>query len=187
MANVYTKFCQKHSRFTLDELNVLKQELNSTIYFDEVYANSLRISQNEFVSMDMAQFDVEATDDAIGRICTGQYIPIQEIQDFGIFPYAGFPWNKFLLECFAANYSQKFLLLHNGYSANLCAGAIVKQASSFKNFNELLIDILANCDVTLDENTALEYLCQQGYIGRRRYSDIGKILAEAKVVRSKKG
>ena len=187
MANVYTKFCQKHSRFTLDELNVLKQELNSTIYFDEVYANSLRISQNEFVSMDMAQFDVEATDDAIGRICIGQYIPIQEIQDFGIFPYAGFPWNKFLLECFAANYSQKFLLLHNGYSANLCAGAIVKQASSFKNFNELLIDILANCDVTLDENTALEYLCQQGYIGRRRYSDIGKILAEAKVVRSKKG
>ena len=187
MANVYSKFCQKHSRFTLDELNVLKQELNSTIYFDEVYANSLRVSQNEFVAVDMVQFDVAATDEAIERFCTGQYMPIQAVQDFGTFPYAGYPWNEFLLEHFVANYSQKFMLLHIGYNANLCAGAIVKQTSSFQNFNELLIDILANSDVVLDESVALEYLCQKGYIGRRRYSDIGKILAEAKVVRSKKG
>ena len=187
MAEVYAKYCRKHSRFTLDELNVLKQELGSTIYFDEIYANSLRISQNEFVSQDMAQFDVEATDDAIGRICTGQYMSLQEIRDFGTFPYAGYPWNEYLLEHFVANYSQKFMLLHIGYSANVCAGAIVKQASSFKNFNDLLVDILANSNIVLEEDSALEYLRQQGYIARRRYSDIGRIVTEAKVVRSKKG
>lgn len=187
MADVYAKYCRKRSRFTLDELNVLKQELNATIYFDEVYANSLRVSQNEFVSVDMAQFDTEATDKAIERFCTGQYMSIQAIRDFGTFPYAGYPWNEFLLEHFVANYSRKFMLLHIGYNANLCAGAVVKRASSFQDFNELLIDILANSDVVLNESAALEYLCQQGYIGRRRYSDIGKILAEAKVVRSKKG
>ena len=187
MAEVYAKYCRKHSRFTLDELNVLKQELGSTIYFDEIYANSLRISQNEFVSQDMAQFDVEATDEAIGRICTGQYMSLQEIRDFGTFPYAGYPWNEYLLEHFVANYSQKFMLLHIGFSANVCAGAIVKQASSFKDFNDLLVDILANSDIVLDEDSALEYLRQQGYIARRRYSDIGRIVTEAKVVRSKKG
>lgn len=187
MAEVYVKYCHKHSRFTLDELNVLKQELGSTIYFDEIYANSLRISQNEFVSQDMAQFDVEATDEAIGRICTGQYMSLQEIRDFGTFPYAGYPWNEYLLEHFVANYSQKFMLLHIGYSANVCAGAIVKQASSFKNFSDLLIDILANSNIVLNEDSALEYLRQQGYIARRRYSDIGRIVTEAKVVRSKKG
>ena len=187
MAEVYAKYCRKHSRFTLDELNVLKQELGSTIYFDEIYANSLRISQNEFVSQDMAQFDVEATDEAIGRICTGQYMSLQEIRDFGTFPNAGYPWNEYLLEHFVANYSQKFMLLHIGYSANVCAGAIVKQASSFKDFNNLLVDILANSNIVLDEDSALEYLRQQGYIARRRYSDIGRIVTEAKVVRSKKG
>ena len=187
MAEVYAKYCHKHSRFTLDELNVLKQELGSTIYFDEIYANSLRISQNEFVSQDMAQFDVEATDEAIGRICTGQYMSFQEVRDFGTFPYAGYPWNEYLLEHFVANYSQKFMLLHIGYSANVCAGAIVKQASSFKNFNDLLVDILANSNIVLEEDSALEYLRQQGYIARRRYSDIGRIVTEAKVVRSKKG
>ena len=187
MAEVYAKYCRKHSRFTLDELNVLKQELGSTIYFDEIYANSLRISQNEFVSQDMAQFDVEATDEAIGRICTGQYMSLQEIRDFGTFPYAGYPWNEYLLEHFVANYSQKFMLLHIGYSANVCAGAIVKQASSFKDFNDLLVDILANSNIVLEEDSALEYLRQQGYIARRRYSDIGRIVTEAKVVRSKKG
>ena len=187
MAEVYAKYCHKHSRFTLDELNVLKQELGSTIYFDEIYANSMRISQNEFVSQDMAQFDVEATDEAIGRICTGQYMSFQEVRDFGTFPYAGYPWNEYLLEHFVANYSQKFMLLHIGYSANVCAGAIVKQASSFKNFNDLLVDILANSNIVLEEDSALEYLRQQGYIARRRYSDIGRIVTEAKVVRSKKG
>lgn len=187
MAEVYTKYCRKHSKFTLDELNVLKQELGSTIYFDEIYANSLRISQNEFVSLNMAQFDIEATDKAIERICTGQYMPIQAVCDFGIFPYAGYQWNEFLLEHFVANYSEKFKLLHIGYSANLCAGAIVKRTSSFETFNELLINVLANSNVILDEEAALEYLCQQGYIGRRRYSDIGKLLTEAKIVRSKKG
>jgi hypothetical protein len=187
MAEVYAKYCRKHSRFTLDELNVLKQELGSTIYFDEIYANSLRISQSEFVSQDMAQFDVEATDEAIGRICTGQYMSLREIRDFGTFPYAGYPWNEYLLEHFVANYSQKFMLLHIGYSANVCAGAIVKQVSSFKDFNDLLVDILANSNIGLDEDSALEYLRQQGYIARRRYSDIGRIVTEAKVVRSKKG
>lgn len=187
MAEVYSKYCRKHSRFTLDELNVLKQELGSTIYFDEIYSNSLRISHNEFVSQDMAQFDVEATDEAIGRICTGQYMSLQGIRDFGTFPYAGYPWNEYLLEHFVANYSQKFMLLHIGYSANVCAGAIVKQASSFKDFNDLLVDILANSNIVLDEDSALEYLRQQGYIARRRYSDIGRIVTEAKVVRSKKG
>ncbi len=187
MAEVYEKYCRKHSRFTLDELNVLKQELGSTIYFDAIYANSLRINQNEFVSPDMAQFDVEATDEAIGRICSGQYMSLQEVRDFGTFPYAGYPWNEYLLEHFVANYSKKFMLLHIGYNANVCAGAIVKQSSSFKDFNDLLIDVLANSNTVLDEEPALEYLRQQGYIARRRYSDIGKILTEAKVVRSKKG
>ena len=187
MAEVYAEYCHKHSRFTIDELNVLKQELGSTIYFDEIYAHSLRISQREFVSLDMAQFDVEATDEAIARICTGQYMSLQEIRDFGTFPYAGYPWNEYLVEAFVANYSQKFRLLHIGYSANVCAGAIVKQASPIQNSNDLLIDVLANSDIALNEDSALEHLRQQGYIARRRYSDIGRILTEAKVVRSKKG
>lgn len=39
------------------------------------------------------------------------YIPEQKIK-FGTFPYAGYPWNEYLLEHFVANYSQKFMLLH---------------------------------------------------------------------------
>ena len=188
MAEVYANYCHKHAQFTLNELNVLKQEFGSTIYFDEIYANSLRISQNEFVSLEMQQFNVAATDEAIARICTGHYMSIQEICDFGTFPYAGYPWNGYLLEHFVANYSQKFMLLHVGYNANVCAGAIVKQPSPFRNFNDLLVDILANSNIVLnEEDSALEYLCQQGYIARRRYSDIGRILTEAKVLRSKKG
>ena len=118
---------------------------------------------------------------------SGEFAQGNICRDFGTFPYAGYPWNEYLLEHFVANYSQKFMLLHIGYSANMCAGAIVKQASSFRNFNDLLVEILANSNIVLNEDSALEYLRQQGYIARRRYSDIGRIVTEAKVVRSKKG
>ena len=86
-----------------------------------------------------------------------------------------------------AKYSKKFKLFHIGYNEKKCAGAIVKQTARYKDFNELLIDILANSNIMLDEYSALEYLYQQGYIARRRYQNIGRILTEAKVVRPKKG
>lgn len=184
---VYAKYCQKRPRFTLGELKVLQEETGLYISFDEVYDNSLRISENEFVSQNMAHFDVEATDNALSRICTEQYMSLQGVHDFGTFPYAGFPWNEYLLEHFVAKYSKKFKLFHIGYNEKKCAGAIVKQTARYKDFNELLIDILANSNIMLDEYSALEYLYQQGYIARRRYQNIGRILTEAKVVRPKKG
>ncbi len=175
MYDVYADYCKKHPHFTLVELNNLKQSLDTTIYFEAVYDNSLRISQTEFVSKELARFDINETDEVIDRFCTEAYIPLSEISHFGSFPDAGFIWNSYLLEHYVASYSLNFKLLHTSFNANSCVGAIVKRSASIDDFNDLITDVLAGSAITLNRDTALQYLCDRGFIARRRYTDIEQI------------
>lgn len=180
MSDVFVEFARTHTSFTLDELIVLKNEMNSTIYFDAIYENSLRISRERFVSKNEAYFDVAKIDKAISFYCTGAYLPLSGITSFGTFPDVGFPWNIFLLEHYVASYSEKFKLLHIGYNADKCVGAIVRRDSDIDNFNALVVDVLTHSGINLNKEDALQYLYDMGYLARRRFSNIDQILIRAK-------
>lgn len=180
MGDVFAEFAKTHRSFTIDELNVLKNEMNSTIYFESIYENSLRISKKQFISKDEADFDVAKTDKAIGCFCTGDYISIRGIPSFGIFPYAGFPWNIYLLEHYVAAYSSEYKLLHVGFNADNCVGAIVKRKSHIDNFNDLITNVLAHSGIDLNKKDALQYLCDMGYLARRRFTNIDQILIKSR-------
>ena len=184
MTDVFAHFASTHEHFTLDQLNSLKLDLNTPIYFDPVYENSLRISADDFVSRNQARFDVDATDDAISRFCTGDYIALKEISFFGSFPDAGFPWNGFLLEHYTAAFSRKYKLLHLDFIASNPAGAIVARSSGVDDFNDVLADELAKSNIQLDAETALWYLVDKGFLARRRYTGIEQVLTKAKQQRS---
>ena len=79
-----------------------------------------------------------------------------------------------------ASYSEKFKLLHVGYNADKCVGAIVKKDSGIDNFNALVIDVLTHSGISLNKEDALQYLYDLGYLARRRFSDIDQILIRAK-------
>lgn len=187
MSDVFAHFASSHDHFTLEQLNSLKRDLDTPIYFDSVYANSLRINKDEFVSRDRENFDVAATDAVIDRFCIGDYIVLKEISFFGSFPDAGFPWNGFLLEHYAADFSKKYKLLHVGYTAGTPVGAIVKRSSHFEDFDELVSTDLAESTVSLNRQSALQYLVNTGFLARRNYRGIEQILTKAKLQRSKKG
>lgn len=187
MMDVFAEFCKQRKSFTLDELKMLKQELNTTIYFEAVYENSLRISRFNFVSKDQAHFDVAATDLAIDRFCTGDYISISKIEQFGSFPDAGFQWNDYLLEHYVAIYSVNYKLIHCTFNETACVGGIVKKSSYIETFDELVADALSNSHTDLDKESALQFLCAEGYLARRNYSGIGEVLIKANELRNKKG
>lgn len=186
MSDVFADYCSKHDSFTLDELNVLANELGTVIYFDPVYENSLRINHNQFVSKKRAHFLVTETDDTLDRFCTGDYISIGKISGFSLFPNAGFPWNEYLLEHYTAAYSNKYSLLHIGFNANKCVGAIVKKSAGFESFDDCIVDVLANSSITLKKQSALQYLCDEGYIARRIYTNIEELLIRATAQRNRK-
>lgn len=186
MADVFANYAKHHDSFTLTELQAMAAELATVIYFDSVYKNSLRISREQFVSKSHAQFSIVDTDAAIDRVCTGNYISIQEVTNFGAFPYAGFPWNSYLLEHYVAEYSRKYMLLHSSYNGTECAGAIVKRSAGIQTFDDFIIDLLANNDVELKKASALQYLSDKGYLARRRYANIESLIIKATAQRNRK-
>lgn len=188
MTDVFANYCNHHSSFSLDSLGVLASEMNTVIYFDPVYDNSLRISQNEFLSKENADFDVAGIDAAISRFCQDDYIPISAISQFALFPGNRYPWNSYLLEHYVYTYSHEYRILHAAsFNATKCVGAIVRRAAAIKDFTGLIADALAKADVSLNTKNALEYLTINGFLGRRKYSGIDSAIARAKLLRSRKG
>lgn len=187
MIKVFENFAKSHEYFTLDQLNTLKTELDTPIYFDAVYENSLRINKEEFVSKDKAKFDVTATDFAIEMFCTGDFVSIKDVNLFGGFPNAYFSWNAFLLQHYVANYSKKFKLLHAGFTANKPVGAIVKRNSSLDTFDDVVIRAVAESNVSLNSNSILEFLCASGYLARKSYGKMDELISQANLLRMNKG
>lgn len=186
MTDVFANFAKHQDSFTLTELQTMATELATVIYFEPVYKNSLRVSQEQFISKGHAQFSIADIDAAIDLICVGKYISIQEVTNFGAFPYAGFPWNSYLLEHYVAEYSKKYMLLHSNYSATECTGAIVKRSAGIRTFDDFIVDFLANNDVELKKDSALQFLSDKGYLSRRRYSNIESLIIKAKAQRNRK-
>lgn len=186
MADVFANYARSHDTFTLSELQGLANNLATSIYFESVYENSLRISQDQFISKDAAQFSVPDTDDTLDLVCTGKYIPIQGVTNFGIFPYAGFTWNSFLLEHYVANYSQKYMLLHSSFNGTKCAGAIVKRSARISSFDDLIVDLLVNNLIEMKKKPVLQFLSNKGYLARRRYSKIELLIIKANAQRQRK-
>lgn len=187
MTEVFEDFCKSKDSFTLNELKKLKQELATVIYFETVYENSLRIGKDDFVSKKYAAFKTEETDAAIDRFCVDDYIAIKKVEQFGLFPDAGFSWNSFLLEHYVAKYSPNYKLVHANYNESVCVGGIVKKLSDIDTFDELIVDVLARNGLSLQKELALQYLCDEGYLARRSYSDIEHTLIKAKELRNQKG
>lgn len=186
MADVFAKYARSHDTFTLSELQSLANNLATPIYFEAIYENSLRISRDQFVAKTAAHFPVEAMDEALDRICMGTYIPLLEATNFGAFPYAGFPWNIFLLEHYVASYSQKYMLLHSSFNGTECAGAIVKRSAGIDSFDDLIVDLLANNQIEMKKAPVLQFLSGKGYLARRRYSEIESLIIKANAQRQRK-
>lgn len=187
MTDVFESYAKSRPEFTVNELTTLASEMNSTIYFDAVYDNSLRINQEQFVAKNREQFRIEETDRAIDRFCNGDYIAIGKIDNFGLFPDAGFPWNIYLLEHYVYAYSKKYSLFHVCFNRDCCVGAIVKKESGIQTFDELFATALAQSDITLKREQALAFLVKEGYLARRMYSNIEKVLIQANTYRNRKG
>lgn len=182
MSRAYEVFCKSFEKMTLDDLKAFSKEMNTIIYWESVFNVMIRVSANEFISRDTIQFDTVRTDEVLDELIEGDYMPIKDISLFLHFPVISVRWNQFVLECYAAGSSKEFTLLHASYSQD-CCGAVVRKSSSIKDFKSLVVDVLAHSDEWQTEKDALAYLVNRGYLNRKRYSEIGSAMSEAKLKR----
>ena len=187
MDKVFARFGKNHTPFSMEQLSTLKDELGTTIYFDSLYRYAMRVSKNEFVSRDYANFDIFATDNVLEQFCTGAFISLKDVTLFGGFPSCGYTWNSYLLEYYVMYFSEKFKLLHTSFNMNSSVGAIVKKSAEIETFDEVIVRALAESSIALTTDDALNYLCESGLLARRSYSTIDNIVSRAKAYRAKKG
>ena len=180
MAEVFSDFCQRSEHITVDELKQFASELNTVIYWDSVYSEMVRVNQNEFVRRNQIHFDIEQTDSVLDNLIQGDYAPIKTINLFLHFPAIDVPWNNFVLESYVAHYSKKFRLLHASFTATDCCGAMVRQDSGISDYRTLVVDVLVKNTGWKNKKDALQLLVDLGYQQRRSYSDIEKVMREAK-------
>ncbi len=186
MSDVFAEYGKGRQRFSLDELEQFADSIGTTIYFDSLYTNAIRISHKWFVSKANARFSVLETDVVLDRICDGNYMAISDVTEFAVFPDASYPWTEYLLEQYAAFFSEKFYLMHGNYNKNCAVGAIVRKTCHFDSFDELVTDILAHSDIPLRKEEVLDYLAENGYIARRSYTNIEALMITARAMRNQK-
>lgn len=184
MSDVFAAYGEEQKSFTFSELLAFAENMGSTIYFDSLYRNAARVSQEYFVSKDAVNFQVNETDKILDRFCVGNYLALPEIKDFGIFPEASHPWTPYLLEHYVAFHSKRYYLVHGAYNGFTVVGAMVKKEKVYESFDDLIVDVLAENEVALHKKNVLDYLCNKGYIARRSYANIEDIIIRARAKRN---
>jgi len=184
---LFIHYAKQRKYFTRDELHEFAKSLGTQVYFDAVNTVSMRISNTNYVPNEDARFNVSATDDTISMYCTGDYIPIGDVDSFILFPSSGHPWNSYLLENYVAKFSEQFKLIHVNFTEDGTAGVIVRKTSKYNDLTSIIIDELAHSNCVLRKASALEYLVERGFITSRRWDHMETLLNEAQILRNRKG
>ena len=185
MKQVFRTFAQSHETMSYEELHTFAAENNKgIIYWEPIMEVMDRISKDEFVRKGLIRFNVSATDEVLEMQMNGcAYMPLQSFNLFLQYPSANVKWNSFVLESYVAGYSQTYQLIHANYTATKCGGAIVRRDASIHDFDELLLDVLANNASWKNKNDAFSLLIDRGYLQRKSYTKMDAIVRNAKLRR----
>ena len=184
---ILMKYCLEHDIVTFDEINDLECSLGEhshSVCLAAAYQVMVRVNRDLFVADNKIDFNIDQIDAILGVLCPNDYVPLQSIKDFSLFPYVGYPWNSFLLESYVRRFSQRFRF--DVLSVNSkCAGAIVRKTSGFTDYRKILADAAAKADIPLDEETVTTFLTKEGFLGRRSLGQASSVVAEAKMIRER--
>lgn len=185
MWDAYSRFCREYEQLTVEDLKQFSSELGSSIYWDAVLTEMVRISSEELVRKDQIHFDVNNTDEVLNTLCEGDYIPLHDISLFLQFPAIEVPWNRFVLESYLLNHSKKFRLYQASISQYNCYGIVVRSSAPYHDYESAVIDALAHSDEWADAKTALEWIVKSGFQARKAWSNFAEVVKKAALQREK--
>jgi hypothetical protein len=181
------QYCLEHDSCTLDELLSYENEICGGIHrwipMNAAYKTMVRTEENLFVAENSVDFNIDAIDNAVEHFFEGDYIPLQAVTTLITFPYCGYPWTLFLLESFCRRFSRKFRFEVLAVNSR-CTGAIVRRSCPM-NYRQIMTEAVAKSGIELTEQKVLDYLCNNGYLGRRSLSRMDEVIQEALSIRER--
>ncbi|MDH6344121.1 hypothetical protein M2480_002563 [Parabacteroides sp. PFB2-12] len=182
--DVFISMGRGRESFNIEDVEVMANDFNVPINFEALAENNVRISETIFVSKDHIAFDTELVDTAIATFCIDEFVGITEVNTFAAFPECGYRWTPYLLESYIYSYSRMFTLKHKAFNKTSVTGAIVRNTSHFKDYLDIMAAALANAGITLNKQSSLEFLAQNGYIERRRLNTIDDVIRRAETLKN---
>lgn len=189
--DVLMQYCSNMEKISFDELKLLEESLDSKgrghlECLIAAHKVMIRVSFGLFIKRDMLVFDVDRIDEILEFYCIDDFIPLQAIKDFSLFPVLSYPWNLFLLESYLRNFSKIFSYdVRAVNSAHI--GVIVRKSFDYNDYSEILANVVAKSQFSLNNKVEIgEYLFNKGYIGWRNLNkDEKDIFGQAKLIRER--
>lgn len=180
--------CRTLDKCSLKDLLDFELELTGEshrwIPMEAGYSEMVRVDKDSYVSENYVFFDVDEIDRVIDLFVTGEYLSLQSITTFATFPYCKQAWNLFLLESYCRRFSDSFrfeVLAVNSKNA----GVIVRKTCHL-SYVQIMADAVAKSDIPLQCAAIEDFLCSNGYIGRRSYAKIDELMEQAKAIRERR-
>lgn len=186
--HIIKEYCKTLDRCTLGELLDFERELTGECHrcipMEAGYDVLVRVDENSFFAERYIHFDVSAIDRAIEYFMNGgEYIPLQSVTNFAMFPHCGKSWNLFLLENYCRRFSDDFRFECLSVNSKN-AGAIVRKKSRL-SYADIIVDAVAKSDVSLAKQPILNFLVENGFTSTRRYTKVTELINQAKAIRNK--
>ena len=187
--DILEQYCREADSVSFEELNSLESTFDPdgrthSLCLIAAHNTLIRVSSDLFVAESKVTFDIGKIDETISLYCQDDFIPLKKVVDFSLLPYAGYPWNLFLLESYVRKYSRKFKFdVRAVNSSNI--GVIIHKSFSYDDYDDILAIALAKAHISLDDKKMVgDYLFENGYIGWRNLGKSEeKILSKAKTIR----
>jgi hypothetical protein len=183
---IMQEHCRTQDRVSLDELLVFELELTGEqhrwIPMQAAYDTMIRIDDSTYVADKFAEFDTNVIDNAIEHFMGGgEYISLQTVTTFAMFPYCGQAWNLFLLESYCRRFSPNFRFdTRSVNSKNV--GAIVRKNSNL-SYDDIMADSVAHSNADLSKQAVLNCLLDNGLISVRKHKDIESLIRDIRTKR----
>ena len=161
------EYCRSRDVCTWSEIREIANQFtkNRVIFLRAAIEVMIRLDEENFVSDSHVHFDIVRTDEVISEIVTGDYLVLRDFVTFVHFPDCGAEWNLFLLESYCRRFSRKFRFEAPQFN-HINVGIVIRRASSFRNYNDLLADAVAHANVDLKRQMVGQFLYDSGYIGK---------------------
>jgi hypothetical protein len=179
---VMMNFCKDVERCSLSDLTKKEKELtgkkNGWYSLEAAYTVLVRIDKNTFVSDEYVDFNIDAIDNAISMFVKDEYLPLKAFTTFAEFPDCKQMWNLYLLESYCRRFSKNFRI--ETPSVNSRNAGIVIRVDSSLTYMEIMTMAVYNAGIPCENKAVIEYLYQNGYIGKKTTSKAPEITKKLK-------
>ena len=181
------EFCRKQEKCTYERLVRIAEQVAGTVRTPDIIeaANSVmvRIDKNNFIADRLISFDADRIDSALDHIVTNEFIGMKEITTFSTLPFCGYRWNLFLLESYCRRFSKRYSFATRRVNSSN-SGAIVAKNCEL-SYHDIMAEAAARSGRDLSKDEILDFLTETGYMERKRYSDIERLITYAEELRER--